>query len=164
MKTRVNKVPTTENELKFCPLWRRLAAIIYDFIMLVCLVFIAWQPVPLLPDQQWPPVLSQAVRLIYLGLICFLFFGWFWTHGGQTIGMRAWRVKLVGRSNHAPHDEPGIEAVTWKSAALRFACSILSWAVFGLGFFWSLFNRDRQSWHDLASSTCLIVVAKPVKP
>jgi len=161
-------------------LWRRLAAIIYDSIMLVCLVFIAWQPVPLLPDQQWPPLLSQVVRLVYLGSICFLFFGWFWTHGGQTIGMRAWRIKLVSRPQAAPvtgnavvrgtaardavtWDAVTWDAVTWKRALLRFVSAMLSWAAFGLGFIWSLFNRDRQGWHDLASSTSLVVLTKTRK-
>ncbi len=50
-------------------------------------MLLAWQPVPLLADDLYP-ALGRTIRLAYLITICFLFFGWFWCHGGQTMGMR----------------------------------------------------------------------------
>jgi uncharacterized RDD family membrane protein YckC len=127
-------------------------AIVYDSIMLFCVVFIAWQPVPALPLDQWPPLLAQGIKLTYLLAICLLFFGWFWTHGGQTIGMRAWRIRVS--------DYPAPGKVSWKQTLQRFLVALLSWGAAGLGFLWCLFRQDRRAWHDLASSTCLLVEAR----
>lgn len=133
--------------------WRRLLSMVYDGLVLICLVFIAWQPVPLIPDDSWPSWLSQLVRMIYLILIIFGFLGWFWTHGGQTVGMRAWKIRVI-----ADQDAPGDLRVTWVKAAKRFGFSILSWLPLGLGFLWSLFNADHKAWHDSFSGTRLVEV------
>jgi len=82
-------------------------------------------------------------RMYLLGLAC-LFFCWFWTHGGQTLGMRAWRVKLIC-ADGAP--------VSWRKALLRFAGACLSLAVLGIGFAWAAVDRDRLAWHDRLSGT-----------
>ncbi len=141
-----------------CPLWRRFAAIIYDSLLLAVLVFFAWQPVPLLPDDLYP-VLGRAIRLAYLTTICFLFFGWFWCHGGQTLGMRAWRIKLVVAASSSPSGT-AVSTITWRIAWMRFICTILSWAVIGMGFIWSLLHHHKLTWHDIFSQTRLIVVSK----
>lgn len=148
------KEVTGATEKKYLPVsfWRRLAAVLYDGIMLICLIFIAWQPVPLLPDDNWPGWLSQGVRLIYLFAVAFLFFGWFWTHGGQSIGMRAWKIRLVAGQNQISLGA----SPPWSLALIRFTVAILSWLICGLGFLWALTNRNRLCWHDLASKTFLI--------
>lgn len=133
-------------------LLRRLAAALYDGIMLICLIFIAWQPVPLIPDDNWPQWLSQGIRLSYLLAIAFSFFGWFWTHGGQTIGMRAWKIRLISAPDNA---DPGHYPL-WSQAFVRFFVAILSWGLFGIGFLWALTNRKRLCWHDIASKTFLV--------
>ena len=133
-------------------LLRRLAAAIYDGIMLICLIFIAWQPVPLIPDDNWPQWLSQGLRLSYLFAVSFSFYGWFWTHGGQTIGMRAWKVRLISMRGSGDLSQNPL----WSQAFIRFLVAIFSWALFGLGFLWALTNRRRLCWHDIASKTALV--------
>ncbi len=138
-----------------CPLWRRLLAILYDTVLLCCLVFIAWQPVPLIPESLHP-VSGRAIRLGYLLAICFLFFGWFWRHGGQTPGMRAWRIKLMPmRPDRAPDRS---RPVTWRTAWLRFIAALFSWITFGAGFACSIFHPEKLAWHDLFSRSRLIVL------
>ncbi len=134
-------------------LGRRLGAMTYDFILLVCIVFFAWQPVPLLPEDLHP-LLGRGIRLGYLIAICFGFFGWFWCHGGQTLGMRAWRIKLV------PLTFPEQTEVSWSMSWLRFISALLSWGMLGMGFIWALFQRDNLGWHDIISGSKLIIVDK----
>lgn len=55
---------------------------------------------------------------IYLLLAIFGFFGWFWTHGGQTLGMRAWKIKIV------QHDGTPL---TWPLALLHYLLSLPMW-------------------------------------
>lgn len=100
------------------------------------------------PDPPfWMRMLLQAGLLLATGL----FFTWFWTHGGQTLGMRAWRMKVVAVDG---------KAVTWPQALRRFAGAVLSATCFGLGYLWIVFDPHRRSWHDRLSSTRLIVLPK----
>ncbi len=149
----------TEQIFTPAPLWRRLLAVLYDTLIIICIVFIAWQPVPLLPDDNWPDVLSKGIRLSYLVAITFAFLGWFWTHGGQTIGMRAWNIKLIAADSTIERSL----RTTWSQAWLRYCIAMVSWAVAGAGFLWSLLDSERRTWHDLGSSTRLIVERESLK-
>lgn len=124
---------------------RRLAAISYDFMLLLAVWFLA--TVIVLPINHGEAItVYQSIYRLYLLIVSFVFYGWFWTHGGQTLGMRAWKIKLIS-------DQDGV--VTWSQAAIRFVVAIVSWACVGLGFFWCLFNQQRLCWHDSLSKTRL---------
>ncbi len=145
MQNAMKDSPSTVSKPAPVSLLRRLGAIFYDSIVLFCIVFLAWQPVPLIPDDNWPEFLSQIIRVFYLLLICYLFFGWFWTHGGQTLGMRAWRIKLV--------DMDSGQSVDWRQSLIRFAIALISWGIAGLGFLASLIHSRKHTWHDRASNS-----------
>ena len=87
-------------------------------------------------------------------MVIFVFFGWFWTHGGQTLGMRAWRLKVT--------TEDG-KGLNWSRAFLRFLLAGLSWLILGLGFIWALFDKRRQTLHDRLSKTMLIQLPKKAR-
>jgi uncharacterized RDD family membrane protein YckC len=103
---------------------------------------------------------------IYLLAVAFLFFGWFWTRDGQTLGMRAWKIRLT--SAHGG-------TIAWQQAALRFVpgllclglfmlgaslwpeaenwIALLSFGLLVLGFCWALLDRDKRCWHDIIANT-----------
>jgi uncharacterized RDD family membrane protein YckC len=83
----------------------------------------------------------------YLFGLCFLFYAWFWMHGGQTLGMRTWKLR-VQRLDGGP--------VTLWQATLRFLCAIPCWALLGLGYLWILVDRDRMAVHDRLSKTVIV--------
>ena len=151
MDLTLEKHDTSKKIFLPCPLWRRFSAIVYDTLLLICIVFIAWQPVPLLPDSL-PDPLGRAIRLGYLIAICFMFLGWFWCHGGQTLGMKAWKIRLLNKT--ASENQP----VSWKSAWMRFIMAMFSWLCLGVGFWWALFNSEKLTWHDQFSGTRLVLV------
>ena len=126
--------------------FRRLAAQIYDLFLLIALLFIA--TALLLPFTAGEAVSTQQTLIYrtYLAVISFFFYGWFWTHGGQTLGMRAWKIKVL-----TLHQKP----INWTQALLRFITAIVSWGLFGLGFLWVFFDKNRRSWHDHLSKTSL---------
>ena len=70
-----------------------------------------------------------------------------WRRGGQTLGMRPWRIRLVGDDGTAP---------AWRALWLRYLVGTASLLLAGLGFLWALIDRDRLTWHDRASSTRLV--------
>jgi uncharacterized RDD family membrane protein YckC len=134
-------------------LWR-LAAAIYDLFPLLAIWF-ATSALMLLARGNTPVTPGSAAAWGELGLLLLAGFGYFgpsWRRGGQTLGMRAWRLRLRRSDGGVPG---------WPALALRYAVAGVSLAAFGLGFAWSLFDRERRSWHDLASGTVILRQPKP---
>ena len=103
------------------PLARRLAALSYDgLLLLAVLLFASALLIPLAKTGATPSY--HPLRTLYLLCVSFGFFGWFWTHGGQTLGMRAWRLQLQGCDGNQ---------VSWRRAALRFTLSLPLWLYIG---------------------------------
>jgi uncharacterized RDD family membrane protein YckC len=101
------------------PIWRRFAAAVYDGLLLVGLWMVALVIDTLVRDlfgldRNW------AALRAYLFLVGLGFFGWSWTHGGQTLGMRSWRLRVL-RADGAP--------LRWLDASLRYALMLLCWGV-----------------------------------
>ncbi len=74
-----------------------------------------------------------------------------WHRGGQTLGMRPWRLQVVGADGGAP---------TLGRLWLRYAVGTLSVLLGGLGLWWALVDRERLTWHDRASGTRLLRLPK----
>lgn len=74
-----------------------------------------------------------------------------WASGGQTLGMRPWRIAVVGVDGKRP-----ARSALWR----RYAVATLSLLAGGLGFWWALLDRDRLTWHDRASATRLVRLPK----
>lgn len=84
---------------------------------------------------------------LWLLAVCFAYLGTGWRYGGMTIGMRVWRLKLVG-------DDERI--ISWPRCLLRFLVGLVSVGAFGLGVLWALVDSRNRGWHDLAARTLLI--------
>jgi len=134
-----------------CPRWRRLAAIVYDLVLLLAVFMAATVPVMLLTGGR-AVTTGNAFYAAYLLLIAYLYFSWQWVHGGQTLGMRAWRIRVILKSG-LPCD--------WRGAGVRILWSTLSLAAAGLGFFWIMVDGRRMAWHDLFSPTLLVAEVAP---
>lgn len=125
---------------------RRLASALYDLLLVVALMFIATFPfLAFFGDAThgWRRHVLQAWVLFVIGA----YFVWFWTRGGQTLPMKTWHIRLV-RDDGAPL---GIGR-----AIHRYVLALLGTAALGLGFFWALFDRDRQFLHDRLAGTALV--------
>ncbi len=126
---------------------RRLAAIFYDALALVAIGFFAtWLLVAMAGGAL--PAGHPLLRGLLFAIGC-LFFAGFWTHGGQTLGMKSWRIRLVA-------DDGG--PVRWGTALLRCLTALLSWACLGAGFWSALLDAERRTWHDRLSGTHLVRV------
>ncbi|GGD34443.1 RDD family protein [Pseudoxanthomonas indica] len=88
---------------------------------------------------------------ILLWLVCWAVTGVYatasWRRGGQTLGMRPWRTRVVGVEG----SQPG-----WRALWLRYAVATVSLLAGGLGFWWAWIDRQHLTWHDRASGTRLI--------
>ena len=134
-------------------LLRRLGAMLYDGFLLAGVMIVAAIPLPFFQSAADGSAWVRALIQIYLVLVCFLFFGWFWTHGGQTLGMRAWRLQLYRIDG---------QHLAWSTAVVRFLSALLSWLALGLGFVWVAIDPQNRAWHDRLSKS--IVVVLPPRP
>ena len=75
-------------------LFRHLIIIIYDSLLLMSVLLLASLLAVALNGGE---AISQGnpFFLIYLFGVSLIFYGWFWTHGGQTLGMRSWQVRII---------------------------------------------------------------------
>lgn len=132
-----------------CGLRRRIAAILYDTLLMSSLWFLASIPfVTILGEyKNWQSSSMGTVHQLTLFLVAYVFLVGFWTAKGRTLGMQSWGLQLETEDGSVPGKG---------AATVRFLAACLSWAVFGLGFLWQLWDRDRLTWHDRLSKTRLI--------
>lgn len=130
-------------------LLRRLAAALYDGLLLLALWFSAAFLVVAARGGKPIPALTLWFELLLWGL-GFLFCGWFWTHGGQTLGLRAWRLRAITR-------EGGV--LSWQRSLLRYALALPSWLSV-IGVVWTLIDREGRAWHELGSGSRLSLLPR----
>lgn len=131
---------------------RRLAAIVYDGLLLFALWMAASAVVVILRQDEIPA--ASPWFQAYLIAVAWLYLAFCW-RAGQTLGMKAWRIHIMGTPVAG---KPG--TVSWSATLIRFATAMLSWGMVGIGFLWSLFHPHRATWHDLASGTQLVVMPR----
>jgi len=142
-------------------LWRRVAAGFYDALLLLALWFVLGFVAAVIESAINPPDMQGAIRplvpealapfviLPALWLVSALFYGWFWRHGGQTLGMKTWRLRLV-TSDGRP--------MSARDVLVRAVVGTVSLFLLAAGFLWVLFAG--RTWHDLASRTRVVVLPK----
>ena len=121
---------------------RRVAAAVYDSLLLLALWVTATFPLILVYRGEAIPAGSWWYP-IYLIAIAGIFHVWFWSHGGQTLGMRAWRLWVIDETGRLP---------TRRQAARRYVISIFAWASV-IGLIWCMFEARGHALHDLLSRT-----------
>jgi uncharacterized RDD family membrane protein YckC len=134
-------------------LLRRLAALFYDAWLIAALwllgatadAFIR-SAMGLAPGQG-----NHLLLQTYLELAPMAFYVGFWTHGGQTLGMRAWRIRVVNSQG---------QIISLRQAVIRYLAALLSFLPLGLGLLWVVFDPERAAWHDRLSGTWLVMTEK----
>ncbi|SHK82357.1 RDD family protein [Halomonas caseinilytica] len=147
------------DEARAAGLGRRLGAMLYDGL-LVLAIWIALAAAHVLVSRLLlglPParlgdgvaqVASLRALLVFGG---FVFFAFFWMRGGMTLGMQAWRLRVQTTDGRS---------ISLRQSLVRYLVGAFSWAAFGLGHLWVLFDAERRSWADIASGTRVMVLPK----
>ncbi len=132
--------------------FRLTASIFYDALLLTAVLFFATIPLIFIPEDMQSIQLVEGMKIFWYLLVSYIYFAGFWLKGGQTPGMRPWKITLVDVQGGKPNK---------KQVTVRFFSAILSWALAGLGFLWMIVDRDHFSLHDHLSSSKLVLVKKP---
>jgi uncharacterized RDD family membrane protein YckC len=127
-------------------LLRRFSSLIYESILLAAVLFAGALPFLILARPAGFSVARPFFQL-YLLALCGAYFVWHWLHGGQTLPMKTWRIKLVTR---------GGGPLTLRRGVYRFTFALIGLALFGIGFLWAFIDRERQFLHDRLAGTLLV--------
>lgn len=141
---------------------RRLAAMVYDSLLCIALLMTTTGLYMLASNAvvgserykamtESGQTLNDPLLSSLLFIVLFLFFGFFWTKNGQTLGMQAWRLRV--------QNEDG-SSLTWNQALLRFLMAGVSTAGFGLGYFWMLIDKKDRTWQCLFSKSIIVRIPK----
>ena len=125
---------------------RRLAAILYDSLLVFALMALVTIPFIAVRAGEFVEP-ENPLHQIALLLVIFAFFVGFWSRKGRTLGMQSWGLQLQTMDGRIP---------SMSTASLRFFAAILSWIPAGLGFVWQLWDKDHLTWHDRLSGTRLV--------
>lgn len=155
---------------------RRLITLVYDGLVLFAVLIFA--SALTLPFRDIAHSAYQPLLTLYFSGVTFCFFGWFWIHGGQTLGMRAWRLRLEQKNS---------SLLTWRGALLRFMLSmplwlyllavillgyvprnssitafanLPTWPFYLLGSVWIIIDYLPNNWRDRLTHTRVIVLPK----
>lgn len=92
-------------------------------------------------------VASASILWTHLFLVLLVYFVGFWRHGGQTLAMKTWRIRLTSRDGSAISTAQAIQRFLWCWPTLTLG---------GIGLIWALFDRDHQFLHDRLAGTRLV--------
>lgn len=136
------------------PLSRRVMSLCYEALLLAAVLWLAALTLALVElglDVPHERTLYQA----YLVVLAGVYFVSQWLRGGQTLAMKAWRLKLQTRSGNA---------LTLRQAVLRYVVALAGLAAFGIGFLWAFFDRNGLFLHDRILGTRIIGQSAPLLP
>lgn len=128
---------------------RRLMASLYDWLLILALMMVASVPLVAPSNDAISPG-NPLYRALLVAIVATFFIG-FWCHNGQTLGMRAWRLKLTTTDG---------STVSFTQATLRFIYACISALALGCGFLWVSIDHERLSWHDKWSGTRIHLLPK----
>ena len=77
------------------------------------------------------------------------YFLWCWTHGGQTLAMKTWRIRVL-QANGAP--------LSLAAALRRYILAAAGISFGGATLWWAWFDREGQFMHDRLAGTRLVMI------
>lgn len=130
--------------------WKRLASMLYESLLLAALLFIAALIFVVIIRDPLVPTIKPLFQG-YLLAVMAGYFTWFWLHGGQTLAMKTWRIKVASEDGGP---------INPRQAMLRFLVAAVTIPLGGIGIFWALIDRERQFLYDRVAGTRLVTKDK----
>ena len=130
---------------------RRVAALVYDAFLLAALLMIfTGGALFFTHGEAVVPATAGAWAYVYRAGLLLVIAGYYalnWLRSGQTLGMRAWRIRTVSASGNP---------LTWQAAILRIGFGFLAWAPAALGVLWLYLDPEHLALHDRLSKTRVV--------
>lgn len=161
--------PITDRTTRAPGLTRRLAALVYEGVLLFGVTMAAGFVYAGLTQQRHALQGKTGLQGL-LFVVLAMYFSWFWSHGGQTVAMKAWHIRLVA-ADDKPVSQlrallryllawlwflPALGTAHW--AGLQGGATITLVVIIGVAAYASLIllRPDRQFLHDAICGTRLV--------
>jgi len=116
---------------------------LYESLILTAVLFIA-SFIFHLVFRDTSSIFFRPAFQLYLLLVAGVYFTWFWTHGGQTLPMQTWKLRVVNADG---------QRVRLKEALARYLFAVIGIFFLGCGIIWALLDRDHLFLHDRLAGT-----------
>lgn len=126
---------------------RRIASMAYESLLLLGVLSVTFMLPHLALGMGFGIVLPGWVLISHVFVVLGTYFVWYWHHGGQTLAMQTWKIRLTTPNGTEP---------TLARLALRYVLAWPSVIYLGAGVVWALFDRDHQFLHDRLAGTRLV--------
>ena len=150
-----------------CPLWRRLLALVYDLLIVVAIVMVVGLLCQLATGGQLIRTAGRTVVPVWYqvlqALVVMAYFVSSWRRGGQTVGMRPWRIRVTRDDGGTPSVQQALIRVLVAAAPLVLlmlgpviGLRPTLWTLLGVWSAWfavALFDPRRRAIHDFAAHT-----------
>lgn len=133
---------------------RRLAALVYDTLLLLAIGFAYTAGILLIQVQQFGAREGQPLGWLGGAGLWFclsLYYVWCWRRSGQTLGMKTWRLRLQRVDGGPP---------SWMQCWLRCIIAPVVILAFGVGYWWALFSPSGNCLQDSGTRTRVVVLPK----
>lgn len=122
---------------------------LYDALAIVGVWFLVGGIAVGLHHGEALPASDWSFKALLLA-VTYAYFAFCWRRGGQTLGMKTWRIQVV---------DAGGGRLAWSQTLKRFGAGVLAWLPAGFGYWSALFHAEGLAWPDRASGTRLVRVA-----
>lgn len=161
----MNTFPESPDQLMPASLPRRIAAMFYDSILCIALcmtITMIYMAIShsLLGAEEYKQLneSGQSIRdpllTSTLFVSVFMFFGYFWTRTGQTLGMQVWHLRVQNENN---------TSISWQQSLIRFFVAGISIATCGIGYLWKMIDKEGRTWQCIASDSKIYQIPKRSK-
>ena len=131
-------------------IWRRLAALAYEAVLLFAIVFIAAYLFVAL-EGKTPQGMLRWFFYLYLLCVAGAYFVFCWVRSGQTLAQKAWGLRITAIDG---------TLLQWRRATLRYLLALVSIGS-GIGLIWVVFDPQRQFLHDRLAGSRILVAGTP---
>jgi uncharacterized RDD family membrane protein YckC len=133
--------------------FRRIFSLIYDTLFVLAVVICLSLLLNLINGEAPKPgTFLSMIQLLIAVTSGPVFYCYFWQKNkGQTLGMQAWKIKLVTCND---------EALTVKTTLTRCLISFISFLMMGLGYLIIIIDKKNRSWSDIYTDTKIINIKK----
>jgi len=125
---------------------RRLSSMLYEGLVVFSILLIGFL-LPQIVLSGFGMVFSSKGLWLHVFLLLMAYFVWCWTHGGQTLPMKTWKIRITGENGSKPR---------LMQAVLRYMAAWPSILLGGIGIFWAFIDKDKQFLHDRIAGTRII--------
>jgi uncharacterized RDD family membrane protein YckC len=123
---------------------------VYECLLLFGVAFFAGLVFHLLVRTEMTALVRHIFQF-YLLTIIGVYFVWSWRHGGQTLAMKTWKLRVI---------DAGGGNVSLPQAVTRYLYACAGIGLCGIGIVYALIDRERLFLHDRLSKTRIIQIAR----